>query len=918
MIAAPASKFSQVESKMPKRKLRLPNSFNLAIYRLEQIAEETRRRNEERKVEALRKRNLLKRAVRKIQKAYRERFRGTISYKGQIQISQDIKSVRGTFPTNVPKNMIENAIENKIQEHYAGVDFTILWASFQITLRPRGVFQELVYVNNRMRDERPFSIVNLFSNSINIQSTDGNCVVDVLTKKFPKIAKLKKSPIPNLKNANTVEIMNFCKEYNIRAIAYNIHKDVIAENIPEKDDKKYATLAYLYYNNHMYLLENPYLYEKPEPIKTEQMGYEDMKQFFNSLIQERIIPASIQLQGDEITSFIHNNTIYFNNPDYNTVLEIGRRFMFSDKIPHHTSLSTIMTYIEKLYTSSYAISFLPIHHAKPAYFYNTKRDPTREIMTIDKNKAYSDILRKLPYLLSTDYRTYELTTTSVFDDEIALYIASPETPNLLLPKQDIYTGQHIKFCIKNNVPFKIHEKLVCKKNDNHFSFIVNDLYTKFPPDHPDTSHIAKTIICRTIGRFQSEPSADESDITLVNKDDVDPKKHQFKYNDELYFQFTKNNRTKNIYNRKPIAIQIKDRMNQEIFLKMKELNLGESDIVQIKTDSITFYTKPFQVVKTSKKMGEWKRGEYKEAQGSIYDTATPFTTFFQARENQNTIYQGDAGNGKSYHIQNHLDLTDAIILSSKHSAIRQHREKKLNAQVIQKYSGINEKTPTIIPKEHHIIVEEVGILTRQHWDFLFKCFLLGKKITVYGDFKQLLPYDEIYTFNRPAWLNMMFTNQYQLDANWRNDFTADYYASLYNSTDPEYLKQELLKYSTKTPEEADVIIAYRNTIVKQYNEYMLNYHNKKITDNGVPLICKTNDLKQYDIYNNFIMLREELPQEISDELIENPKVFLPAYARTLFNLQGDSIRSFYVVPEDMSWFLKPRMAYTLISRLKTK
>ena len=99
---------------------------------------------------------------------------------------------------------------------------------------------------------------------------------------------------------------------------------------------------------------------------------------------------------------------------------------------------------------------------------------------------------------------------------------------------------------------------------------------------------------------------------------------------------------------------------------------------------------------------------------------------------------------------------------------------------------------------------------------------------------------------------------------------------------------------------------------------MLEYHGKSITDPGVPLICKTNDLREFDIYNNFVMNREELPPEITDEMIRNPKFFLPAYARTLYNVQGDSIRSFYVVPEDMHWFLNPRMAYTLISRLKTK
>ena len=164
-----------------------------------------------------------------------------------------------------------------------------------------------------------------------------------------------------------------------------------------------------------------------------------------------------------------------------------------------------------------------------------------------------------------------------------------------------------------------------------------------------------------------------------------------------------------------------------IYLKIDQKNITEDDIVQVKTDSITFYNKPNQIIKTSNKIGEWKYGDYKESQGSIYDNSIPFTTFKQDIPNDNTIYQGDAGNGKSYHIQ-HSDLTDSIILSAKHSAIRQHRENNLNAEVIQKYCAWTKNQQTKIPTEHHIIIEECGILTKQHWDFVFKCFLLKKKL----------------------------------------------------------------------------------------------------------------------------------------------------------------------------------------------
>jgi hypothetical protein len=44
----------------------------------------------------------------------------------------------------------------------------------------------------------------------------------------------------------------------------------------------------------------------------------------------------------------------------------------------------------------------------------------------------------------------------------------------------------------------------------------------------------------------------------------------------------------NIFNKKPISVQIKDRSRLRLFNMMKTLGLKNSDIKQVKTDSITF------------------------------------------------------------------------------------------------------------------------------------------------------------------------------------------------------------------------------------------------------------------------------------------------------------------------------------------
>jgi len=420
--------------------------------------------------------------------------------------------------------------------------------------------------------------------------------------------------------------------------------------------------------------------------------------------------------------------------------------------------------------------------------------------------------------------------------------------------------------------------------------------------------------------FQKEPSVEGEKVEIVNEENREINTYNFEIGNGYYAQILPEPKIKNLYNQKPIAIQVKDGANILLFEKMEELKLTDDDVVQINTDSITFYSKPNLDLKLSNSFNDWRKGEYNnKITTTIYDNSPPFRTFKTFIRNDNTLITGYAGNGKSYHIQNKMDLTDSIILSSKHSAIRQHKEKGLKAEVIQKYCSFMKNQPTIFPNEKHIIVEECGILTRDQFDYLHKCVLLGKKLTLFGDFNQLLPVNEIYTFNRPLYINMIFKNQTPKLENHRNHFTQEYYDSLINSTDKEYLKQEILKYSTKTPEEADVIIAYRgattNTttnIVDKYNNYMLNYHNKKITDPDVPVMCITNDLRKKGMFNNFLFKS----QEIDPEILTDEKYFRPAYARTLYNMQGDDCKSYYVAPEDIDWFLNPRMAYTLISRIK--
>jgi len=838
---------------------------------------------------------------RKLRRAGDKWVKGTITFKGKILISSDRRDVKGVFQMNNREDQIYREIEKFIAEDlgFNVIDHIVLWDTFTITHRDKKN-KEYDMSSVRMRDGKPFRIVNLFNNVIELETTDGNCVPETMASVFPSLAKQKKKPLEKLKEANTLEIMEFCKNYGIRAIAYNIQGQVIAENIPTHDTRKLATLVYICYNNHMYLIDNKYLKERKDASVLYEETQEELNERFKELLIGRIVPKNIRMLGDDVSSFEDNGIVYFCNPEYKACLEIGRKLMFSDKISHTTTFSNVLKLFEPMFSSNTAMSFLPIRHRKPAFYYNVERDMNRETETIDKNKAYTYILKELEYLLSCDYRTDVCEKSDKFTDEYALYVCVPDVSNILMPRRDIYCGSHVKYCM-GKCGFKIVERLDCRANKNHFKVIIEWLLTNCDIG------VVKQIICRGIGGFQSEPKADGYTNYVVNDDEMNPDNTCIEIVDGIYVEQVPNTSVRGLYNRKPIAIQIKDKMNRILYEKMEELGLVDDDIVQINTDSITFYKKSCDL-KLSNDIDGWKRGEYNTLmKKSLYDCSGEEISLFQFGDNRKCVlYTGYAGNGKSYHIQHNFAKTD-LIVSCKHSAIRQHREAGFRAEVIQKYCNISyEKIPT----EKVIIVEEVGLLNKAHWDFLFKCFMLGKKIVCYGDFQQLLPVNEARPFNSPAFLSYMFGELNEMNTNYRNNFSVEYYNSLING-DEEYCRKEILKWSCPDWRDASVIIAHRNVVVDKYNNLMLSWLEKKdMWDSGVPVICKTNDLRDKDIFNNFLLMSD-------DVMVEDRKHFKCAYARTLYNIQGDCCASFYVAPEDLEWFCNGRNAYTLISRLKT-
>ena len=408
--------------------------------------------------------------------------------------------------------------------------------------------------------------------------------------------------------------------------------------------------------------------------------------------------------------------------------------------------------------------------------------------------------------------------------------------------------------------------------------------------------------------------------------------HTEKLNDNYHIGY-KEKVINNIINKKPINIQIKDKSRLVVYEMMKKLNIDDKkDLLQIKTDAITFKPSNDNYKKyINKNISGWKLEKYKAIKENYPCKLT--TSFLLTAPDDDESFLGEqlAGGGKTYTIMNDIvpNLKKSyIILSPSHVSISEYRNKGYNCNVIQKY--LYKK---IIPTEDIIIVDEIGMIGNAGWNILYMAKLLGKTIIAYGDFKQLKPVGAERLFNKEHWLNLMFKT---IDTKWtnrRNNFTEEYYSDLYN--EKINISKEVKKHSTNTPEEAEYILCYRSSdkdgklsTKNKYNKLICDKKGiKNKTDVNALIMCKTNDLRDKEIYNNYVFKVVESNKdnvklfnvdfkdyvELSKEEIN--KHFDYAYARTLYNIQGQTINSYYWAEEDDFW-LDGRSAYTIISRLR--
>jgi hypothetical protein len=812
----------------------------------------------------------------------------------------------------------------------------ILVGEYFLKIMSKHTEQNFSLTDMILREELPLNLCNIYNEVI--ENKNGKCISNYLNKIYNKFSK---KEILQLKNTN--DLLNYCIKYSIKMIAYDISGNIISSNYPTIKNKSRKSLIFIAYNNHLYPLKNETL-KKVKINSTQQKYFKNIKNEFNKIIENGFLPSNIKLNYDgEIQSFCHNMTNYHSNEEYNICNELLTKFGLKDEMNIFVNTKNIGEIISKLYIKSNISSFIPENNllVKAAFNYNNENilknnnDEDNEEITIDKNKCYSYILKELDYLINCDIKKHrtKIINKKLNKNEIIdhyLYIVKPKYSSLLLPYKNIYSGKHLKYCIDENIDFIICEELETEQNENYFKQMIIDLYDKC-----DDKVIFKNIMNVMIGKFEKYSNLKEcySVDKICNDDEKETEKGHYIHLHNEYYALMKQTTTFDIFNKKPISIQIKDSSRVVLYKTMKKLNLNYNNIIQIKTDSITFINKNknqnyLEYINNS--LDGWKIEKYSKIE-NVKHINKDMTFIYEKKYNKNILGNCYAGCGKTYKIINEyltkdiIKNEDYIILTPSHSTLKTYRKKNYICDVIQKYT-LN----YTIPSQKLIIIDEIGMIDGCSWNLLFKMKLLGKIIYGYGDKNQLLPVGSSKDYFNKNFINYMFYNSDKMTTNYRNNFKKEYYDSLINSTDKNYIINECQKYSNDNYEDAEVIIAYRNTTRHKYNKLMCDKLGiKSKYDIGARLICGTNDFRKDGIYNKFtyevigkeidmgkeyiIITDGDLNYRINIDKLNN--AFDYSYCRTLYSVQGETLKSYYYPKEDL-YFLDNKSAYTLISRIK--
>lgn len=588
-----------------------------------------------------------------------------------------------------------------------------------------------------------------------------------------------------------------------------------------------------------------------------------------------------------VRMFETSDKIYINNPEYIKSCNMMTKLGFETKDVDYSIADSMYLgeTIGKQYIKSNIKSFcFPYHYMPfvPIYRASDKLIKSADsIVSIDKIGAYRNCLKSLNSLYTFDYAYNKVVD---FDGKLkqnCLYCVTfneynGEVPNIVMSPTGIYDKEYLEKCAKYGFKYTVTKEIQCEIVPNYFRNMIDEVTAKLPKeDYKDIFNVMigkmSAQICtsdKVYSKYQHIVTNDEAtriDNTLEVVIDENYKAIRTMGDDKI-----------KLYNQMPIYIQLRNKHNMNMFEDMRELHITKANLIQLRTDNITFngsITDEF--VKSHNYKYEKPNGYANQIEinnNSIINDAFPSKYNFCSMQ---SVY---AGVGKTYLIKQVLDNgkyedAEKLLAGANSEEIKmflqsikqkdyiiftpQHRMRKMydeyeNNDVITRYA---EKG--IVPSQKVIIIDEIGMtLTLSVYRLLMGCRLMNKTIVAMGDFNQIgaIGKFEMTTEQRNMLFDCVETN---FNENKRNDFTFEYYND-FKTMKPQEAINEMVKHSTAEPEDAEIIIAFRNTTRNVYNRKMLlRFLNKKQKD--VTYVCKSKSLEGYKYKAEYEF--DELPKD---------------------------------------------------------
>jgi len=898
-----------------------------------------------------------------------------------------------TFVQNVnstPK--VNNIIKNAVKEYNAETFGKIKGIRYIMNVGNHAVSDWLDMVL-----KGDINYLNAFVNVISKLGTGDNCVVSLLERKniFNKhkdlLNKLSKSGV------SIKELIDFFTTIQQKTdFTYGIYDGSGELKYGVKD----ANFNCICMGNHIHYVDGKYLKKRnakniviESDLYNKMIKYLDDGKIPSNVYIDGVYDKTIEYEEDPLENGVENvqETIncqtkpfvysfefednkYVDNDKYTECKTILTKLNINENIaPDIFDVGSLTNILSNHYcqsnTKSYCFPYkympiIPIYRCNDKQFKESMND---NLVSIDANSAYSNILKNIPYLVTFDFLINKINNyTNQKIKEHFLYFAKlikceDDIPNILMSKEGIYTGEHLIKCKKYGFEFEILKEIETGIAPNYYYNMIDDLEKFCGKD------VKKEIVNIMIGKMSKNfnkisPNTNILDYITTN-DEVDRLDGVFTKTINDKFIGIKKNIAENIclYNQLPIYLQVRHQHNMNIYETMKTLNINKSNLVQLRIDSITFNNEENDVIEYAKnnnyKMEDLNTKKYFKNQVSIISQGVKdiYGTFSKSTYTSlQTVYAGvgkttlilntltnntneylqklmpDADEETIKLIKYRIEKNDYIILTPTHEARQPYTQ--FNNNVITHFVESNQ-----IPKENLIIIDEIGMTNnRKTFNLLLKCKMLYKNIICVGDFKQLPTIGTKFILPDNVKNFIFCDTTTKLNTNHRNNFTETYYNEVLHMTQKNLIN-EVNKYSTKTPYEAEMIITYRNDTKDKYNMLIANKlgyakNGKAIIKKGLKLRCITNKYKHMGVYNR----NKFIISEVKDDIIhfENTTFTIPKkilfnkvrlfdldYAGTIYSIEGKSIKSYYWATEDNDILQKSQnynnIGYTIISRLKT-